>query len=301
MAKKRDIYQEVTDRIVEALENGTNPWRKPWKGSGLPRNAATGRQYQGINVFLLWMQSLRKGYSSNQWMTFKQAQSLEANVAKGEKGTLITLFRPVERPVFDEHEKPVIDEKTGKQKMNIIPIIRGFNVFNIDQIENLPDGMRIDTTPEWSDVEEAEHIVSRSTAKVVHGADSAYFAPRLDTIYMPKKTAFNGKVGYYSTLLHELTHWTGHESRLARDFSGRFGDESYAFEELIAEMGSAFLFAHCDIEPDMQHASYIDGWLKVLKRDKRAVFTAARKAQEATDFLLKKAGRQNQAEDEEAA
>lgn len=267
---KRDLYQEVTDRIIEALENGTAPWVKPWKSGqyALPHNGATGRRYSGINVFLLWATQ----YTDNRWYTFKQARAKNGCVRKGEKGTGIIFFKPLVKKDDDGNEQ-------------VIPLIRGFTVFNHDQIE-----WENEETIEESDIEitfvEAENIVNATDAKIRHGGDRACYNMNTDQISMPELEQFNSEADYWGTMLHELTHWTGHESRKARKFGKRFGDNAYAMEELVAEMGAAYLCAQSGVEGKLQHAEYISSWLKVLKKDKKAVFTAAKQAQQAADFVM---------------
>jgi len=272
--QKVDVYQVVTDQIIEALESGTIPWLKPWKDGNnadpsMPYNAATGRAYNGINVLLLWS----KPYDSNGWLTFKQAADCGGNVKRGEKSTLVTFWN------FLKETKNGVE--TGKN----IPMIKSYRVFNIEQCENLEKLKKIEpiVTPDT----DALDLALLNGAVVKHGGNKAFFRPTADFIQMPPHTNFTNSNGYDSTLLHELTHWTGHKDRLERDFTGRFGDESYAFEELIAEMGSAFLCASLNVQENtLQHASYIESWLKVLKNDKRAIFTAASQARKATESLL---------------
>ncbi len=270
---KFDIYQIVTDRIVEALEGGSIPWLKPWKDGNnadpsMPFNATTGRAYNGVNVLLLWSMP----YESNGWLTYKQAAACGGNVKKGEKSTLITYWQ-----FFKE-------KKNGVETGNSIPMLKYYKVFNVEQCENLEklkaiEPLEIETTS-------ALELSQNNGACVKHGGNRAFFKPSADYIQMPPQANFNESNGYDCTLLHELTHWTGHKSRLERDFTGRFGDESYAFEELIAEMGSAFLCSMLNVEENiLQHSSYIESWLKVLKNDKRAIFTASSQAKKATEFL----------------
>ena len=267
---KRDLYQEVTDRIIKALESGTAPWVKPWNATnyGMPVNGATGRAYSGINVFLLWASP----YTDNRWYTFKQAQGKKGCVRKGEKGTGIIFFKPL-----------VKKDDDGKEQ--VIPLIRGFTVFNHEQIE-----WENEETIEESEIEitfvEAENMVSATAAKIKHGGARACYNMHTDQISMPTIDSFKSEADYWGTMLHELTHWTGHKSRKNRQFGKRFGDNAYAVEELVAEMGAAFLCAQSGVEGKLQHAEYISSWLKVLKQDKKAVFTAAKQAQQAADFVV---------------
>jgi antirestriction protein ArdC len=258
------------------------PWRAGIAGSGLPYNAATNKPYRGVNVPLLFMCGAQ--YSSNGWMTYRQAQALGAHVRKGEKGALVVFFKPFR--VVDRNATP---DASGNLPEKTIPLLRSYVVFNVDQIDGLP--ARI-TSPK-TEAERPTHSVADAMlalATVKHGGDSAYYVPSSDYICMPPLSAFSDAPNYYATALHELTHWTGHKDRCARDFSGRFGDEQYAREELVAELGAAFLCAHAGIDGKLQHPSYIASWLKVLKNDKRAVVVAASLAQRAADYVLEKSG-----------
>lgn len=278
MAKKIkiDIYQVVTDRIVESLEQGDIPWLKPWKDGknadpSMPFNASTGRAYNGINVLLLWSMP----YQSNGWLTFKQAADCGGNVKKGEKSTLVTFWQFLKEKI------------NGLETGKTIPMIKSYRVFNVEQCENL-DKLKTIEPIEISDNSALDLALSNG-AVVKHGGNKAFFRPSADFIQMPPQANFNESNGYESTLLHELTHWTGHKDRLERDFTGRFGTDSYAFEELIAEMGSAFLCTILNVQENtLQHTSYIQSWLKVLKADKRAIFTAATQAKKATQLLTEK-------------
>lgn len=276
---KRDIYKEVTDRIIAALEEGCAPWVKPWSTEGcstdIPINGATRRSYRGVNTMLLWLTQASIGYTSREWFTFKQVGELGGKVIRGEKATLVVFWKQIE--VEDEESSEPGATKT-------VPILKHFNVFNRDQIEGLPDSPP-PPVRNWAPIERAEAMVQASGASIAHIGSRACFMPGPDTIRMPAQGAFQNAGDYYATLLHELTHWTGHESRLARQYGKRFGDTAYAREELVAEMGSAFLCASLDLVGQLQHPEYINNWLSVLKDDKRAVFTAASHAQKAADFL----------------
>ena len=281
----KDIYQTITDKIIESLENGVAPWVKPWASCGAPRNAVTGREYSGINMILLAMSP----FANPLWLTYNQAKAVNATVRKGEHGTQVVFFKPFK----------ITDKNDAESKEKSIPLMRTFTVFNAQQIDNLPEKYTQATKPQldsFADNAPAETLLAK--AIIEHGKPKACFIPMLDRIHLPNKVEFNSIPDYYATALHELTHWTGHTSRLARDFNGRFGDSSYAFEELIAELGAAFLCAHCSINGQLQHASYIGNWLKVLKNDKRAIFTASAAARKAAVFLV---GEQEQEEEQAAA
>ena len=273
---KRDIYQEITDTIIEQIEQGTAPWLRPWKdGKGsatMPHNAHTGRAYSGMNVMLLWGQP----YASNGWLTYKQAIALGGNVIKGEKGNHIIFFKMNKKT----------DKTSGEDKF--FPMLKTYCVFNVEQCENLNDKV-YDAPDDYAlpEMTTAQEVAIANNVKLNHGGSKAFYAPSRDSIQMPFVQDFEGVNGYDATLCHEMGHWTGNKSRLDRQFGKRFGDEAYAFEELVAEITSAFMCCHLNIElTGLQHASYVENWLKVLKSDKRAIFTASSQARQATEFLM---------------
>ena len=284
----KDIYQSVTDQIVTALEAGTPPWLCPWiggTGDMAPANLSSGRPYRGINVLLLNMRAMTCGYSANRWLTFQQSRGLGACVRKGEHGTPVVFFKMHEvvdrSAIATSHVSQTNDRK-------VIPLLRTFTVFNAAQIDGLPEALlpAPQATPEWCACDVAELILNASQAQIRHGGARAFYAPSLDVIQLPERSAFANATAYYGTALHELTHWTGHPQRCNRVLSSRMHIEAYAFEELVAEMGSAFLTNYCSLHGQLQHASYIDSWLQALRNDKRLIFTAASLAQKAADYLL---------------
>ena len=279
--KPRDLYAEVTDRIVASLEQGVAPWVCPWRRDGeggRPRNGSSGHVYRGINTILTGM----AGFGSSRWYTFKQAKDLDGSVGKGEKGTQVVYWRFIEPKGDDRHD----DEKPSRK----FPLLRCYTVFNAEQID-WAEGSKHAVTVEDSDQrddddhEDVRKFVDTSGADVRHGGVRAYYDPNADYIRVPDARRFDGADDYFATVLHELAHWTGHASRLARDLTGRFGSDNYAAEELVAELTAAFLCADLSVAGKLQHAEYIGSWIKVLQGDKRAVFTAARMAQEAADLL----------------
>jgi len=282
---KKDVYERITASIVAELEKGVRPWLKPWT-SGAPVSRplrANGVAYRGINTLVLWSAAMEKGYRAPIWMTFKQALELEAHVRKGEQGTGV-----VYASTFSRTET---DEATGEATERDIPFLKGYTVFNVEQIEGLPahyyPAPPGPVNPE-ARIASAEAFFAATGATIRHGGDRAFYAPSLDLIQMPDFVTFRDAESYYATLAHETVHWTSHERRLARDFGrARWGDEGYAMEELVAELGSAFLGADLGIAPEVRtdHASYIGSWIEVLKNDRRAIFTAAAHAQRAADFL----------------
>ena len=285
---KKDVYQRITDQIVSALEQDVRPWLKPWNAEHAAGRItrplrANGIPYQGINVIMLWSEAVANGYSAPIWMTFKQALELGACVRKGEHGSLVVYASSITRTETDEG--------TGEEAARDIRFMKGYTVFNVEQVEGLPAHYYAPAAPRLDPVtriERAEAFFAATGAQLSHGGDRAYYRIATDHVQMPPFEAFRDAESYYATLAHEMTHWTKHPSRLDREFGRkRFGDEGYAMEELVAELGSAFVAADLDLTPAVRedHASYIASWLKVLGSDKRAIFTAASHAQRAADFL----------------
>jgi antirestriction protein ArdC len=284
----RDVYQSITDQIVSELEKGVRPWLQPWSAGNMDGRVVlplrhNGIAYRGVNIITLWMTSLAKGYSAPIWMTFKQAIDLGACVRKGEKGSL-TVYA-------DKITRTETDSATGEECPNQIHYMKGYTVFNAEQIDGLPGhyyskpAPRLEPLPR---IERAEKLFAATGADIFHGGNRAVYVISQDHVQMPPFEAFRDAESYYATLAHEMTHWTRHPTRLDRSFGRkRWGDEGYAMEELVAELGSAFLCADLELTPQVQedHAAYIGNWLAVLKQDKRAIFTAASHAQRAADFL----------------
>jgi antirestriction protein ArdC len=280
---RSDVYQRITDKIVTQLEQGVRPWMQPWSAGGdgarivRPRRY-NGQPYNGINVLMLWSAADEKGYASPLWMTFKQALEFDAHVRKGETGSLVVYA--------DKITRTETDATTGEEAERAIPFMMGYTVFNVEQIDGLPEYFYAKPEPKGETVqriESAEAFFAATRASIVHGGSRACYIPSRDQIHIPCIDCFRD-----ATLAHEATHWTAHPSRLAREFGRkRWGDEGYAMEELVAELGSAFLSADLDLTPETRedHAAYIASWIKGLKNDKRAIFTAASYAQRAVDFL----------------
>jgi len=280
-----DIYQNVTNHLIVELEKGTMPWVQPWSSrpDPVPCNAVSNRRYNGINNLILTMEAASKGYASNRWLTFRQALMLGGHVRAGERSTPILFYR---LSTVAEATDKVLDD------IRRLPFLKTHAVFSLDQVW-LPDDFinPPPANPPFAPIAMAEQLVTGSGATIRHQGYRAFYTPASDIIFIPEKTDFNGAMGYYQTLLHELCHWTGHISRLDRSLGRRFGEESYAVEELIAELGASFLSAHGHIDGHLQHAAaYLASWLEVLQRDKKAIFVAAALAQKACDFLLKRAG-----------
>lgn len=294
---RRDIHQEVTDTIIAALETSDDNWQRPWvtlAKSGLPHNAVTGKSYRGINSLLLWIAADKRGYLTQVWAGFKQWQEKGAAVRKGEKGTIICYVGSA--PKRGQDGKPELDENGDEIRYTFI---KHSHVWNAAQV----DGYEAGDPPAMPDLAErlahCEAFVTATRAIIQYGGDRAYYSPNSDHIGMPLAEAFKGSATstatecFYSTLLHELTHWTGHKSRCDR-FETKAGGimttadrEDYAREELVAELGAAFLCAELGIsnDPRPDHAQYLQHWLKALKRDNRAIFKAVGLATKAADFL----------------
>jgi len=282
-----NLYDEVTTRIICELEAGRLPWVQPWgqagsAGPGLPRNALTARAYSGVNVLILWSAVIERGWPSQSWLTFRQAREAGGCVRKGEHGVTVVYadrFTP-------EAEKERAEREGGEAKA--VPFLKRFTVFNVAQCEGLREGLASDPAPlpEREIVPVAEEVIAASDVDFRIGGTRAFYAPSEDFVAVPPQPAFFEQINYYRTCLHELTHATGHAKRLGRDLTNAFGSKDYAREELIAEMGSAFLCAALGIVPTVRHADYIGAWLDVLREDNRAIFRAASAATKAAEWLL---------------
>lgn len=288
---KRDVFAEISSLIAAQLEQGVRPWAKPWKDGmspnvDTPHNAISGKAYRGANVWYLMALQNAHGYETAAWLTFNQAKDRGGSVRKGEKGTLI----------FFWHFGTKIDKETGVESKSVT--VRTYSVFNIAQTEGvkMPDRKaQVELTPAERNAK-AEAMIVSTGAKVRHGGDRAYYSPSQDFIGLPIAEAFKSPDDYYGTAFHELGHWTGHESRLNRQFGTRFGDDAYAFEELVAELTAAFVcgangFASVARE---DHSAYIGSWLRRIKDDPKAFIKASSEAQKAADLIMA-----NAAEDSE--
>lgn len=285
-AARVSLYDEVTDRIVAELERGFVPWVKPWNSSGtalgVPRSAATRKFYSGINVLILWDAVMKRGFACQEWLTFRQALNLGGHVRKGERGTTIC---------YADSFIPKSERERAREQgddPNVVPFLKRFTVFNVEQCEGLP--VHIVATPKPVPtshlVPEAEALIAASGAIIREGGGEAFYHRGEDFIRLPPRGEFLSPADFYCTTLHELGHWTAHPSRLNRDLAHRYGTTAYAREELIAELTSAFLCAHLNIVPQVRHADYLANWLQILKDDSRAIFHAASQASKASDFLL---------------
>ena len=285
---KADVYQKVTDAIVNAIEQGVGQYRMPWtvrqdKGFS-PISVGSAKPYRGINTLVLWAQSQSKGFGSALWGTYAQWQSLGGQVRKGEKGSPVVYWGTYETAPSEDDDKPA----RGL-------FAKGYTVFNIEQVDGCKLPRRIEPKLSHNErIARAEAFFAGAGVQVRDGGNRAFYRPATpDCVYMPAFEQFPDRADYYSVLAHEATHWTSHESRCDRQLGKRFGDEAYAVEELIAELGSAYTMARLELEtaPREDHARYIASWLRVLKNDKRAIFTAASKAQQAADWLAARADR----------
>jgi antirestriction protein ArdC len=284
--EKKSIYEEITEKIIDALEAGVAPWVRPWETAqyGQYRNAVTDRPYRGINVMLLNLATMTKGFVDPRWLTFRNAEMLGGHVRKGEKGVGIVFWKFIDT---ENKNKDSIEDGDDDQK--IIPLARLYTVFNIEQCDGIElSSLKKSVCAGHKINEEAEKILSLPNLK--HGGDKAYYSQSRDLIVMPVREAFENLDFYFSTFYHEILHWSGHPDRLNREFGARFGDHCYAFEELVAEIGAALLGAGTGIPfENMHHPEYINFWLQILQKNNRAIFTAAAKAQVAADYVLEKA------------
>src|SRR6267143_3399621 len=286
--ERKDVYSRITTQIVEHLEKGVRPWVRPWNAEHAARRIArplrhNGQPYTGINILSLWASASVQGFAAPIWMTYRQAVELRAHVRKGEKGSPVVYVNSITRTETDTD--------SGVEVARDIHFLKGYTVFNVEQIEGLPAqytapaSSRLDVSAR---IARAERFFGATGATLAHGGNRAFYRPSTDSIVLPLFETFRDAESYYATLAHETTHWTAHESRLARDFgTKRFGSEGYAIEELVAELGAAFLCADLDLtlEPREDHAAYIANWLNVLRADNHAIFAAASHAQRAADFI----------------
>lgn len=313
---RRDHYAEATQRILSEMEKGVLPWRQPWDlgnafdgAPTLPQNAISGRRYTGINRLLLMMSPHALATSDQRWCTYKQAQERGWQVRGGSKGTPVYFFKKIvvsarsgnedDPDVSDGRSQALAElgggaDETGA-RLKTIPILRSYTVFHASQMDGIPPLAPREI--QWTPEDRAEQIMQASGARVVHGGGRAFYRVTDDFIGMPPREAFKTATDYYATGLHELGHWTGHPSRLARPLLNAFGTPDYAKEELRAELISVFLGMETGIEPDLREAAaYLQSWIKVLQEDKKEVFRAAADAQRATEYVLALAGLHNDLE-----
>jgi antirestriction protein ArdC len=275
---RRDVYQEITDQVIAALEAGTVPWQRPWREFGMQRNLTSGRPYRGVNQLLTQVKQQVRGFETPWWLTFRAAQGAGGNVRRGERGTMVVLWKRIR----------VKDEQTDEEEIRWW--MKPYTVFNLDQVDGV-DAPELDREAklDFDPIAAAEAIVASmpSPPAIIHAPGGGYYLPASDEVYMPPRESFRNEPGYYATLFHELTHSTGHPSRLDRELAPRSREEAYSREELIAQLGASMLCAQAEIDPQIeQSASYIASWLTALRDDKRMVAVAAGRAQRAADYIL---------------
>ena len=287
--EKRDVYACVTSQIITAIEQGAGTWRMPWHTSGRfafsPINVASKKPYRGINTVCLWAAAQAKGYESGEWGTYQQWQDRGAQVRKGEKATLVVFWK------FANESGETQNDGEQPASSSRLLFTKGYNVFNAAQVDGYTPKVDAERSmPER--IEQGDAFFKAIGSDLRHGGNQAFYSPSGDYVQMPPLAAFRDAISYYSTLAHEHTHWTANAARCNRELGKRFGDNAYAAEELIAELGAAFTCAHLGLstEPREDHAQYLQSWLRVLKADKRAIFTAASKAQQATDWMIQRTG-----------
>ena len=295
---KTDPYQRVTERILADLERGVTPWTRPWSAEALAGRVtrplrATGEPYGGINVILLWMEAVAGGYASPSWMTYKQAQAFGGQVRRGETGAPVVYYGTATKRAEGAGSGSGTGELFEGEEGREVRFLKSYTVFNVAQIDGLPDRFHAvpaeaPALPACERVDAAEAWFAAIDATVEHGGTKAYYAAGTDRIQLPPFEAFRDAHGYYATRGHETVHWTSHAARLARSFGReRWGDEGYAREELVAELGAAFLAADLGLalEPREDHAAYLASWIRVLQNDRRAIVSAAAHAERAVRYL----------------
>ncbi|HET6608961.1 MAG TPA: zincin-like metallopeptidase domain-containing protein [Rhodopila sp.] len=287
-ADRGSLYDEITTKILAELEAGRLPWVQPWGTAAakaplaLPKNAATGRAYSGVNVLILWGAVIGGGFPSQSWLTFRQALSLGGHVRKGERGTTVVY---ADRFIPDDEKKRA--RETGEEAQ-AIPFLKRFTVFNLAQCEDLPEELAVAAPPPTLSLIEpaVEALIKASGIDFRIGGNRAFYVPAQDYVQVPPPQAFFEPINWHRTALHECSHASGAAHRLNRDLSGSFGTKKYAFEELVAEISAAFCCAALGIVPTVRHADYIGSWAEVLREDNRAIVRAASQASKAADWLL---------------
>lgn len=280
-AAQRDYFQEVTDNIIEAIENGTAPWQQRWDGRmRWPMNGTTQKPYHGVNIMLLANQE----FQDPRWCSYQQAKDKGWQVRRGEHGSRIYFYKPLQRRTGE------IDPVTNEPETKMIPVLKSYTVFNLSQIENAPAfEWKGGNTHELSDLTEqiCSEIVEATGAEIVHGHRRAAYSPSEDRIYMPDRASFKSDAFYFATLLHEIGHWSGHESRLNREFGSDRKSAAYAREELRAEMASAMLSMRLGLPSAIDgHAAYVEHYLQILRNDKKEIFRAAKEAERMSRYVL---------------
>lgn len=280
-ASKSDIYTRVTEQIIAAIEAGTDTWRMPWHHDGSsvtrPTNVASGKAYRGSNILTLWASSQLQGFTSGLWASYRQWSALGAQVRKGETATTVVFWKSI-----DKADDQDADEQSRRRLF-----AKGYSVFNLQQVDGYaPD--QLQGLSNEQRIEAADAFHTNLGIATVHGGNEAFYMPLADTIHMPVFAQFEDPHAYYGTLFHEALHATGAKHRCDRNLSGRFGSESYATEEICADLGAAMVMAQLGLahSPRADHAAYIAHWLTILREDPRAIFTIASKSQTAVDWML---------------
>lgn len=283
---RADLYQSITDKIITELEAGRVPWVQPWATSkaslDMPRNGKTGDRYSGINILILWDAVVANGFSTNSFLTFRQALALGGNVRKGEHGTTVVYAH---RFTPDSERRRASED--GREPGSI-PFLKRYTVFSTDQCEGLPERIAapLPPIPEGLIFPQAEALIEATGADFRIGGDRAFYAPGQDYVQVPRPDAYFDPINWHRTAFHELSHWVGGRSRLDRDQTGAFGSKEYGREELVAEMAGAFVCAALGIVPTVRHADYLGSWLDIIREDNRAIVRAASAASKAANFLL---------------
>lgn len=294
---RQSLYAAVTNKIVRELEAGRFPWVQPWGKAnallGLPQNGSTGRRYSGINILILWGAVIEAGFAEQAWVTFRQALALGGGVRKGERGTTVVFanrFVPknADGGAFLGGAQLPSPAQDGQERDRSIPFLKRFTLFNIEQCDGLPTELyaQAPPVPEGLILPDADALIRATGAKFRIAGDRAFYDPANDTVVVPPPQSFFEPINWHRTAFHELAHWTGHASRLAREQSGANGSKAYAREELVAEMAAAFVCASLHITPTVRHADYLGEWLTILREDSRTIFRTASAASKAADYLL---------------
>lgn len=284
---KADIYRKVTETIVRQLEKGVRPWHKPWNAANTAGRItrplrSNGLAYHGINVLVLWSDAVEKGFTSPYWITYKQAAAMGAQVRKGEHGSQVVYA--------DRVMRTSTDDATGEKTERAFSFLKAYTVFNAAQVDGLPNHFYDSPAPRLDPIprdERAETVFATLKADIRHGGNEAFYEPEEDFVRMPPFESFESAESYYAVLAHECAHWTGHHSRLDRLAQAQSGKAGRAMEELVAELSASFICADLDLAPEPRetHAAYIATWIKALKENDRAIFTASSLAQRAADYL----------------
>ena len=299
---RANLYQDITNRIISELEQGRVPWVQPWTsnnaGLGMPKNAATGRNYSGINILTLWNAVIARGFSCHAFLTYRQAIALGGNVRRGEEGTSVVYAHR-----FVPKAEKARASAEGREAKGSVPFLKQFTVFSVDQCDGLPEHLFVPPPPipEHLILPQVRDLIDASGADFRIGGAMAFYVPGHDYVQVPRPDDFHEPINWHRTALHELGHWTGHPSRLDRDQKGRFGSVEYGREELVAEMTGAFVCASLGIKPTVRHADYLGSWLDIIREDNRAIVRAASAASKAADYLLAFLGQDDAAANENMA